>query len=87
MTIEAKPGSLRLVAVGPWGIRPGSDPPTRSCRVDTVGASDRRTRMVGAPGVVHARINVDSVRPWLGRAGPDRRIDSGRRRGLRDGQG
>ena len=60
--------SPRLVPAGTWDIRGGTDPATWFYRVDTFGASNHRTRVVPSAGVVHARINVDPVRPWLGRS-------------------
>ena len=60
--------SPRLVPCGTWDIRGGDDPGRWWYRVDTFGASDHRTRLATAAGVVHARINVDPVRPWLGRS-------------------
>lgn len=67
-SIEGGPGMLRLVPVGTFDIRGGNNPLTWYYRTDIFGASDHQTRLVPASGVVHARINVDPVRPWLGRS-------------------
>ena len=58
----------RLVPGGTWDIRGSEDPRGWYYRVDTFGASEHRTRLVPGASVIHARINVDPVRPWLGRA-------------------
>ena len=66
--IEGAPRAMRLAPAGTWDVRGGDDPATWWYRLDLFGASDHRTRLVAAPGVVHARINTDPVRWWLGRA-------------------
>ena len=58
----------RLVPVGTWDVRGGTDPSGWFYRVDTFGASEHQSRLVSSAGVVHARINADPVRPWRGRA-------------------
>ena len=60
--------SPRLVPCGTWDVRGGDDSARWFYRVDTFGASEHRTRLAPSAGVVHARINVDPVRPWLGRS-------------------
>ena len=67
-SIEGGPGMMSLVPAGTWDIRGPSNPAGWWYRVDTFGASDHKTKLIPGGAVLHARINVDPVRPWLGRS-------------------
>ena len=66
--IEAGMTRPRLVPAGTWDVRGDDDPMGWRYRVDLFGASQHRTRLVPGAAVVHARVNTDPVRPWIGRA-------------------
>ncbi len=64
--IEVDRSGARLVPVGSWDVRGGSDPMTWRYRVLIAGPSGSITRNVPAAGVVHGRYSVDPARPWCG---------------------
>ena len=67
-SIEGGPGMMNLVPAGTWDIRGPADPARWYYRLDTFGASNHTTKLLPGGAVLHPRINVDPVRPWLGRS-------------------
>ena len=64
--IDVDRNGVRLVPVGSWDIRGGSNPATWRYRCLTAGPSGSVTRTLPGAAVIHGRYSVDPARPWCG---------------------